>query len=123
MPKDTMAPFWKHCSSSPTLAWMKPVQQGNLHQFNPIKGHVSCPLSPGCYFQCQEVNCKGGTLFFSKKETEKGNRETEKQRTIKKKENEKGNKRLLSSQHAFAITIVFVPFVSCTEVSAAPFAF
>ena len=48
---------------------------------------------------------------------------TDKQRTIRKKENKKGNRWLLSSQRAFAITIVFVPFVSCTEVSATPFAF
>jgi hypothetical protein len=27
MPKDTTAPFWKHCSSSPTFARMKPIQQ------------------------------------------------------------------------------------------------
>ncbi|KAJ6889883.1 hypothetical protein NC651_023595 [Populus alba x Populus x berolinensis] len=32
MPKDTTTPFWKHCSSSPTLARMKHVQQGNLLQ-------------------------------------------------------------------------------------------
>jgi len=27
MPKDTTAPFWKHCSSSPTFEQMKPIQQ------------------------------------------------------------------------------------------------
>ncbi|KAJ6869614.1 hypothetical protein NC651_034371 [Populus alba x Populus x berolinensis] len=32
MAKDTTTPFWKHCPSSPTLARMKPVQQGNLLQ-------------------------------------------------------------------------------------------
>ncbi|KAL3609344.1 hypothetical protein D5086_000364 [Populus alba] len=32
MPKDTTTSFWKHCSSSPTLARMKSVQQGNLLQ-------------------------------------------------------------------------------------------
>ncbi|KAJ6923796.1 hypothetical protein NC652_017188 [Populus alba x Populus x berolinensis] len=32
MPKDTTVPFWEHCLSSPTLARMKLVQQGNLLQ-------------------------------------------------------------------------------------------